>query len=177
MTNEQALEFLQRHRPLPDESIITQDLLDRLKETIQCLEKHPDPRCVLPFLLALGTGTGCRLYEAVQSPIREYPAEVVVPALRRALESQNNGTRTWALHISGWYPDRSWASYYARSLESGDPFERYTAAAALATIVIPEDSPLVHRILKTENDEDVRMALQACLSIIGQQSDPDRPVQ
>lgn len=156
MTTDEALDFLARHQPMPDDKSLTQDLIDRYDEVRRHFLAHDDVRSVPLFLNSFGEGTGWGVYQLVEDVLRRYPREAVVRSLADSLASPHAGVRGWSLQIAMEYPDRSLAPHFKRLLSSDRPDERLWAAYNLEGVYSPkEDAELLMEASGSETDPEV----------------------
>ncbi len=65
MTTDDALDFLRRHQPMPDDEVLTEDLIQQYDEVRQHFIDSPDQRCIPLFLGSFGDGDGFGVYQLV----------------------------------------------------------------------------------------------------------------
>ena len=165
MTTQEALDFLARHQPMPDDEDLTQDLIDRYDGVRKHFLTHVDVRSVPLFLSSFGEGTGWGVYQLVEDVLRRYPREFVVEALNQTLGSPHAGVRGWSLQIAMEYPDRSLSGHFKRLLFSDRPDERLWAAYNLEGVYSPEeDAEVLKEAAGSEDDPEVREVLTRTVS-------------
>lgn len=162
MTNEEALDFLKAHQPLPDDP--GEELLQRLRSATFCLFQNPDPACIPLLLNALARWDDWSLYDSVQSVLRQFKPAEVVPHLRAGLDHQREVTRSWSADTARFFPHPLLVEPLGRLLGESRPEIRLVAAAALEMIALPEVVKLAERALDTEEDEDVLEILRQIIA-------------
>lgn len=161
MTYEQVIRFLQEHMPLAYDDEIDQSQFDQLGECIEYFETHNDPRCILPFLLVMGYGTGGGTYQTIEGIVSQFPNAELVPALFTAFASPHPGTRTWAIGVSVVCSDRRMLPIYAKSLTSDYPPERRNAADAISFIASASDREWLIKAAERESDATTKEVLSS----------------
>ncbi len=113
MNNEQALNFLNAHQPLPPTNRMESALLLKFDEVRKFFLRYPDERCVLLFLGAFGEGDGHGIYQLVEDVISRYSEALIVKELLFGLQSERSATRHWCAQIAApATPDASLVSPY-----------------------------------------------------------------
>ncbi len=153
MTNEEALDFLNAHQPLPDDA--REELLQRLRTVTSHLFQHPDPACIPLLLNTLARWDDWSLYDSIQSVLRQFKPAEVVPFLRAGLDHKRDVTRSWSADTARYFPHPLLVEPLGRMLGEPRSEMRLVAAAALEMIALPEVVALAKQALDTEEDEDV----------------------
>src|SRR5262245_1280942 len=131
MITREALDFLQRHQPMPSTDACSDETISRFNEVRQYFLEHPDNRCVPLFLHAFGEGDLHGVYVLVEDTILAHPKEVVIPALASALTSSHSGVRYWSAQIAANYTDEILIEPLVGLLLRGGLDERIAAVVAL----------------------------------------------
>jgi hypothetical protein len=163
METSEALEFLARHQPMPDDEHLDQTTMDTYEAVRKHFLEHYDERCVPLFLGSFGEGSGWGVYQLVEDVLREYPRDLVRKALDDCLQSPHSGVRKWCLQIAMEYEDPALLRHFRRMLSSDDVDERIWSAYNIDLVGTVDDRPLVEEALRSETDADVREILERWL--------------
>lgn len=131
MTDNEAIEFLKTVQPLPDDSELSEELIERFDEVRRHFVKSPNELAVPLLLNSFGKGDGFGVYQLVEDAIAGVSPPTVVVHLLNAMASSNSSVRYWATQISATYNDPQLVAPLINLLrdESDD-----TRAAALISI-------------------------------------------
>jgi len=158
-----ALDWLRGHQRIPLNS--PQDVIDSLKEVRKVLAQHPDPRC-LPLVFGMfDDHMGWGIFQLFDDVLAKYNQEQLTPHLKRALLSDNRGTRWWATHWAREFLAPELApELEAILLNPEDDDAHYFAIGALADIYQMTHDSHVLAVLRdraaTETDPECRELLR-----------------
>jgi hypothetical protein len=163
MTNDEALQFLHSHQPLPPTWEISRDLLERFDEVRKHFAEHPDNRSVPLLLHSFGEGDGHGIYQLVEDTILAYPESVVIPALLEGLRSSHSSVREWNAEIAANYPRPELIKPLAEVLRFGSLDERMAAVTALEMIGTSEAKRELQKGLESNIESEVKSAIRGAL--------------
>ncbi len=162
MTLAEALAFLKSQQPMPNDP--EEPLLQRFRAVTHFLFQHPDPACIPLLLNALAHWDDWSLYDSVQSVLRQFKAQEVVPHLRVGLAHEREVTRTWSADTARYFPHPLLVEPLGRLLREDRVEVRLVAAAALELIPVPEVVQLAKAAVELERDEDVLEILRTIIN-------------
>lgn len=163
MNIHEARAFLADNQPLPQHPNESQ--LDRFKQVITFLIAQPDEACIPLLLGVFGDWEDLTLYDSVQSILRQFPAEVILPHLVNALNNEDETVATWCADTARYFPHVVLLPTLERLLASNNTYTRLVAAAAIERIGGSQATALAAAALFSEKDEDVREILEAILHL------------
>ena len=73
MKPEEALEFLERHQPMPPDEQLTEALIGKYDEAWRAVKDSDDPRVAGLLLNSFGEGDGWGVYSLVDEALRSLP--------------------------------------------------------------------------------------------------------
>ena len=162
MTRDTHLRFLRAHQPMPDNP--PPHILTGYKATTEFFYKHPEPEVIPLYLQSFAQWEDDRVYESVQSVLRRFSREKVVPHLKTGLTQTNPTIRFWCADTVRFFPDPSLADGLGLMLREGDVALRLVAASALEQIRTAQAARIAADAIRTETDEDVREILAAIVA-------------
>jgi hypothetical protein len=131
MNEKDAIDFLLTVQPMPNDDILTEDLINEYDKVRLYLAAHPT-EAALPLLLnSFGNGFGFGVYQLVEDTIAAFPTNLVVENLAFALQSPNEGVRFWASQISERYFDPSLLTPLQSLIHDESPSIRAAAITSL----------------------------------------------
>lgn len=160
MTREEALGFLRRHQPMPDDEALSEELVARYDRIREYFIANPDPEAVPLFLNSFGRGDGFGVYQLVEDVLAVHDPDVVITALNSALNSGRTSVSYWSAQIAANYPDASLIQPLGHLLEKGDFDTKYAAITALEQIGGPAVLLLLRNALEREPDDELRDLLE-----------------
>jgi len=163
MTREEALYFLNKHQPLPDDGDMDEDVISKYDEVRKWFIQHPDPRCIPLFLNSFGNGSGNGVYQLVEDVMAKHDASDVILNLRVALSSNRSSIRYWTAQIAASFPDEAFVQPLSSLLDDASQDIRYVAITALEAIGGDRVRELLLDALEKENDQDICDLLQEVL--------------
>ncbi|UOR06463.1 HEAT repeat domain-containing protein [Hymenobacter aerilatus] len=153
MTTSEALAWLARHQPLPNDQDLTLQQGHTYHLLLEHFSRHPDPRCIPLFLHSFGGRNGNGLYQLVENVILHYSPSQVLPHLQRSLISAQVYVRQWSAQVATHFPDDSLISLLAHLLadEDGD----VKSSTIIALLQIPGSRAASILAVYAENEPDV----------------------
>lgn len=95
--NDNYLEFLRLHQPLPLESELTEEQIDQFEEVRLHFVNNHDDRCVRLFINAVNADGGFGVYQMVEDALRNQSHSVVISELEKALQDGKEHHLAWVL--------------------------------------------------------------------------------
>ena len=159
MNAETHLEFLAAHQPMEDQP--GEEVMNRYQQAIRFFYENPNEACIPLFLNSFANWDDLLTFDSVQMVLRRFPASLVRPHLKQALESPSPAVRQWTLDVARYFVDDSFLPYLEESFSEEEPIIRMTAAATLEVLGTPGAKELAKRLLLTEKSDDVLEILEA----------------
>jgi hypothetical protein len=163
MTKTQALEFLSNNQPMPDDNLLTKDVIDRYDQVRKWFLDNPDRDCIPLFLNSFGDGDGLGVYQLIGNVIRKFSSQEVVPHLISALSSKSPSVRYWSAQIAARFPEKELIEPLVKLLDDEDFGIRYMAVVALEQIGGESVQVALKNALDKEDDEDMVELLEEVL--------------
>ena len=157
MNHEHALQLLGEFQPMPDHP--DKETLERYRQLTDHFYHHPDSRCIPLFLNSFAEWENLLIYESVQSVLRRFTPEEVLPHLQVGLQSQNPTIRFWCADTARYFPDVSLLPFVEALLAEEVLTLRMAGVALLERIPSEKSRDLAGRALEKEKDEETRKVL------------------
>jgi len=159
---EEALDFLERHQPMPPDEQLTEALIGEYDEAWRALKDSDDPRVADLLLNSFGEGDGWGVYQLVDEALRSLPRQSVVEALDRSLASPFRSVRAWSMDMALDFPDTRLIPRALTLLSSDDRDQRVFAAYYLSGFETHEEGTVevLRDALHRESDDEIRSVLQ-----------------
>lgn len=158
MLTTEALEFLSRHQPMPDEENLDEATINQYDEARKLFLAEPDERCIPLFLNSFGTGSGLGVYQLVEDVLVQFDNEQVLPHLLAALESPIESVRYWNAQVAASFPSPQLIGPLSNLLDD-DYDTQAVAITALGEIENPEARKILEKRLESETDPELRELL------------------
>lgn len=151
MNLQDALHFLEAHQPLPDNA--PPELIDQLKEVVVYLYENPNVACIPLLLRCFAEWDNWTLYDSIQSVLKLFPMEKVIPHLISGLKCSKT-IRLWCADTARYFPSNELIDALAPLLQEGSSDLRLVAATALENIEDPRVVALAveHALHETDNE-------------------------
>lgn len=169
MNSDEALAFLASNCPLPDDEILTEEVIDKYDEVRRFFLDHPDPRCIIPLLNSFGDGSGFGVFQLVEDVIKQFPVVKVAPHLLRALGSDHRGVRFWCTQMVPSFPSRIYVPRLLVNLNDPDSDIRSATAEALAVVGDRSIVSELEEAIKREKEEYVRDDIRDAIEELSQE--------
>jgi HEAT repeat protein len=150
-----ALDFLAAYQPMPASDVAPNELFRRLDEVRIFLLEHPDPRCVPLLLNVFGEGDAHGVYQRIPEVISLFSDDVVLPALKSALENLGGSVRFWCSQIAADRPHPTLEEPLISVLNEGKFDERYAAITALEAIGTGNAKAVLQARLQIEDEDEL----------------------
>lgn len=160
MNKEEALAFLKKHQPMPEDKELTQELMNKYEEVKTFFEKNPDVDCIPLFIKSFGED-GFGMYEDVRFVFYKLPSETVAGYLKQFLYSKNRNIRHWCAEFALSYSFPELTEPLTYCLKEQDDEIRNCAVIALQ--FIPEKR--VTKVLQEAYEHEVDKAIKNNMEI------------
>lgn len=167
MTNEEALNFLRSHQPLPPDHELDEDTIVRFDKVREFFENNPDPACIQLLLNSFGEGSGFGVYQLVGGTLLMQDKGLVIKELHSALRNPNKGIRLWSAEIASLFPDNSLLEPLVRLLDEDDFDLKYAALTALEQVKTLELLGTLTEYIAKEQEEELRRVAEEIVDDIG----------
>ena len=158
MNNEQALEFLRRHRSIPGDA--SDQLLSKWIEVVDFLQHHPVTECIPLLIRSFGNGDHLDVYTSMQTVLRKFSFEDIRPHLKTGMKDPNPGVRQWCADTAQYFPHQDFLPELQEMLREPDPLNRFASAVTLEKIKGAEVRTIAAKALPGESDDEVRSVLR-----------------
>lgn len=120
MNRNEALSFLRRHQPMPDDNELTSEIIDKYDEVRKFFIKNPDKEVISLFLKSYGNGDGWGVYQLIDDVLYKYYKDDVVLEIKVILENPAiaDSVRYWVTQVSAMFSDAKLKRGLEISLES-----------------------------------------------------------
>lgn len=166
MNKLEAIEFLSKYQPLPDDDKLTKEIIDNYDAVRKYFKDNPDEECVPLFLNSFGYVSGFGVYQLIEDVIRLFDKDKVIPHLKQALSSQYRGVRYWNTQIAAIFPDNELIQELGNRLKEDDFDMRYAAITALEQVGGLEVKTLFKYALDKEDEEELKELLSEAIKNI-----------
>lgn len=97
MNKKDAITFLRKNQPLPDDEKLTKEIINKYDEIRKFFIDNPDDDVIELFLNSYGKGDGLGVYPLVEDVLLNCSKEKVIFAIKEILEDINtpNNIRYW----------------------------------------------------------------------------------
>lgn len=140
-------------------------VIDQINETVRSPEAGRDIRFIKPLIRSFGYGDAYEGYWPVIHILEQYPAEILRPALREAVEMGEPGARMWCAYMLGRHRNLEDVQVLITALNDTTPRVRYNALKALAMIGDLAAKPAIETLLG-DPVEKVREMAQECVDAL-----------
>ncbi|CVK17238.1 hypothetical protein Ga0061079_1293 [Apibacter mensalis] len=156
MTQEEALNFLKEHQPMPKDEDLSEELIRKYDEVRQFFLQNSNKECVPLFLNSFGYIDGLGVYQLVEDVILQFSSEDVVPYLKIALDSKEYSVRYWNVQIAANYLSSELLPLLNKILREDDFDIKYNALTAIGQYNIVLSKPILEQYLHEEDNEELR---------------------
>ncbi|NEN75461.1 hypothetical protein F9B74_03850 [Pelistega sp. NLN82] len=97
MNKQDAITFLKKYQPLPDDEKLTEEIINEYDEIRKFFIDNPDDDVIGLFLHSYGNGDGLGVYPLVEDVLLNCSKEKVILSIKEVLEDINtpNNVRYW----------------------------------------------------------------------------------
>ena len=161
MTKQEALSFLKEHQPMPSDDKLKESELDKYDEVREYFINNPDEQCVPLFLNSFGGKDGLGVYQVVEDVFFMYDSEIVLPHILKALDSEYEGVKYWAIQISSNFPSECLFNPLVNLLKSEDEDIKSATIIAIAQLALndikkEEVIDVLEKECKRIQDEEIK---------------------
>ena len=107
MNNQEAIEFLEQHQPMPSDELLDTATIARFDEVRKYFFDNPNDQVVRLLLNSFGDCNGFGVYQLVENTILRHSPDVVICELAKSLGSENRWVKYWSTEIACHYSDPS----------------------------------------------------------------------
>lgn len=141
------------------------EVIAQIDEIICGSETGRDTRFIKPLIQSFGYGEAYEGYWPVIHILEKYPADILRPALREAVETGESGTRMWCVYMLGRQRNLDDVSVLIAALQDPEYKVRYNALEALAMIGDLSAKPAMEALLDDPVAE-VRKMVKECIEAL-----------
>lgn len=136
MNRNEALSFLRHNQPMPDDDVLTQELINKYDEARKFFIAYPDKEAISLFLNSYGNGDGWGVYQLVEDFFYKCHRDDVVLEIQKTLEnpSVTDNVRYWVTQVSAAFADAKLKKGLEISLKSKNEDIREAAQLSLDMI-------------------------------------------
>ena len=156
MRQEEALNFLKEHQPMPADEDLSEELIKEYDEVRRFFLHNKITECIPLFLNSFGYIDGMGVYQLVEDVILKFSMEDVVPYLIKALDSKEYSIRYWNVQIAANYPIPELLPLLNKILNEKDFDIKYNALTAIGQFALILTKPILEEYLQREDNEELR---------------------
>lgn len=161
ITKLEALSFLKKHQPMPNDDEIKENEINEYEEVRKYFINNPDEQCVPLFLNSFGGKDGLGVYQMVENVILMYDSEIVLPHILKALDSTYEGVKYWGIQISSNFPSECLFNPLVNLLKLKDEDIKLATITAIAQLALhnikkEEVINILEKEYKRISDEDIK---------------------
>lgn len=164
MTQDQAVQFLKAHQPMPSTSELQDVDMHAYDQVRRFFLENPNRICIPLFLNSFGEGDGLGVYQLVEDVIYRFPADEVVPHLAQSLRSPYKSVRYWSAQIATRFPSENLIDALSNLLIENDYDMKYVAITALEQIGGERVRKILNDCKYKENDHEIQKLINEVLS-------------
>lgn len=161
-----AVDFLKKHQPLPDDSQLEKnsEILKKYNEIRKYFLANPNPICIPLFINSFGNGSGFGVYQLIEDVLLEFSPKQVIPHLIEGLKSELYGIKYWSSQIASSFPDVKLIEPLAKLLTDESADIRSAVIIALSEIDDKRVLGIIKNAQKQEKDAEVLELIQEIIS-------------
>ena len=164
MNKAQAVTFLKKHQPLPDDNQIPKAVIEKYDEVRIYFLKNPDKVCMPLLLNSFGEGDGYGIYPLVENVLRNFNPAEVTPYLKEGLSSKYQSVRYWCTQIAASFPSSILIDPLAKMLAEQDFDMKYVAITALEQIADTRVASVLQEAYKQESDPELKPLIEEIIT-------------
>lgn len=156
MNKEEALFFLDKNSPLPDDVNLTKAVIGDFDQVRRLLIREPSLVLLKKYMQSFGNGDGFGVYQLSDDALRSHLPHEAVSAILNGLKSDVYPVVKWCMHFTAEFPSQEYRPHLHSGLTSADVDMRTWAAMGLSSIYVAAlDSAAVRSQIAKEKDETV----------------------
>jgi hypothetical protein len=155
MIQEEALDFLRQHQPMPKDEDLTADIINKYNEIRLFFIEHKSKECIPLFLNSFGYINGLGVYQLVEDVILQFSMEDIIPYMKEALKSNIYSIRYWNVQIAANYPSFELLPMLTDLLKEDDFDIKYNTLTALRQFDNKVYIPILEEYLKIEKEKEL----------------------
>lgn len=159
---DELLAQLRAISPLPEDDLISEEVMDTYCEITDELEQYEDDRIIQPLIQSFGYGLGYEAYGRVVRQIEKYGLDMIFPYLVDEVQHGERGSRMWAARMLGRQENRMAIPSLRPLLEDPEEFVRVEAVQALNRLDDQASLPTLKQ-MQHDPSEDVRYVVSLAL--------------
>jgi len=157
MTDNEAIDFLKNHQPMPNDIFLNQNI--EILNIYEQVRKHFlhsfNKSCVPLFLNSFGDINGFGVYQLVEDVILRYEADIVLPHLIENIENGTYPVKYWCTQIAALFPDNRLIESLKNSFNGASFDLKYHIIIAMGNIENTEAKDLLISLLTKETNEEL----------------------
>ncbi|TEB06809.1 hypothetical protein Psch_00341 [Pelotomaculum schinkii] len=171
MDKKDAIDFLKKHQPMPDDKNLSKDVITKYNEIREYFLTNPDEDCIPLFLNSFGERDGFGVYQLIEGLIAKFKKNHVMPHLLKALESHYRSIRYWNASIASSFPSEELFEPLKKMLFENDVDIRYASITAIAQLALSgikcnEVIDVLEDALSRETGDDISEFIQEVIDDI-----------
>ncbi len=136
MTKNEAISFLKKHQPMPNDKSITSEEIEKYDQIRRYFLNNADSECIPLFLNSFGGKDGYGLYQMVEDVISMYNKDEVLPHILKALDNPCEYVVYWCVQIASNYPDSKLFVPLSQTIRMSDSDIKIASIIALAQLAL-----------------------------------------
>ena len=141
------------------------EVLAQIDEIVPSSRAERDTRFIKPLIRSFGYGDAYEGYWTVIHILERYPASILRPALREAVQAGEPGARMWCTYMLGCHRNPDDVPVLIAALKDPEYSVRHNALGALAMTGDLSAKPAMEALLSDPVDE-VRKTAQECIEAL-----------
>ena len=163
MDKKTAIKFLSENQPMPNDNLLTKEIIDTYYEVLVYAKNNPDNEFIPLILNSFGEWDGLGVYQTVEDAILNFDKNNVVEVLKHSLQSSYSSIKYWCAQISGAFHDDSLIDSLTKLVKDENADIRISAYISLSNY---SDNVFVSSLLRHRLEEDDDPEAQEILSQI-----------
>jgi HEAT repeat protein len=144
MTEDEALKFLKKYQPMPNDENLTTELINKYDEIRIYFLENKNKKCIPLLLNSFGYIDGFGVYQLIEDVILQFSMDDVVPYIKECLNSNIYSIRYWNVQIAANYASIELLPILKNMLKENDFDIKYSTLTALGQF----DKKIICNIMK-----------------------------
>lgn len=158
-----AIEFLRRNQPMPNDEELTEVLIGQYDEVRKFLIDNPSDEGVRLIVNSFGIGDGWGVYQLVEDAVGAISPEVAATHLANALRSQLEGVKYWSAQISANYDNEQLVEPLRALLNDPSEDVRMAALVSIEKYINDQLKADLQQMLASETSDAIRAMIKDIL--------------